>query len=360
VKCLAVAENARSKRDLLGGLRQSMEEKISPYWINPKFPMLHVNQWDPAIIDVVRAKALTSLSMSDWDLPDFSCLAPLAGQISRVDVRTSVTSLSGLELLHSLTRLSVLNDPGEIDFSQLPRLEYLMVFCPRATLEGLAAAPSLRTLSIVNCGLQELGAVALLRQLTDLSIVEGPLKSLSGVEKLVALRRLYLQQLPLTSLNPLDRLKGLTTFGLSMLPRLEAIDEIGALSNLTRLGFDVPRRSTDVSIVGRLRRLEWLRVEGRLDGNFGWLKDLSALRELAFEDVGPIPSLQVLVGLDRLEIFVLEGNTTIEDGDLSVLLKLPSLQQAIYADRRAYSLRRKELAAALRNRRPKTITPSQQ
>lgn len=328
-----------------------MNERIAPYWVNPKFPILHVSRWDPAIIDVVHAEELTSLSLTGWDHPDFACLAPLAGRISRVDVGTRVPSLSGLERLHSLEWLSVLNDPAEIDFARLPRLERMDVSCRRATLDGLAAAPSLRTLSIVNCGLQELGAVALLRQLTDLSIFEGPLTSLSGVERLHALQRLYLQQLPLTSLHPLGQLKGLMTLGFSMLPRLESIGEIGALANLTRLGFAVPRRITDVSIVGRLHRLEWLRVEGRLDGNFDWLRQLPALRELAFENVGPIPSLQVLVGMDQFEKLVLDGNATIEDGDLSVLLNLPSLKQVLYEDRRGYAPTRNVIRSTLAERR---------
>ena len=65
---------------------------------------------------------------------------------------------------------------------------------------------------------------------------------------------------------------------------------------------------------------------------------------------GKIPSLEFLRNMRALEIFMPADSTTIEDGDMSILLELPALRQALYTERRHYKPRRDVIKAALDER----------
>src|SRR6266498_3862480 len=134
-----------------------------------------------------------------------------------------------------------------------------------------------------------------LDQLTEVNVGEAPLKSLAGMNELRGLRRLALVQVPLASLDGIEDLQAIEDIYIHMLGRLQSIAPLTGLS--------------------RLKRLKLLQLD----------------------NVGPVPSLAFLRGLDKLETFYPSQGTKIEDGDLAVLLELPALTRVLFTNRKHYT-----------------------
>jgi hypothetical protein len=78
---------------------------------------------------------------------------------------------------------------------------------------------------------------------------------------------------------------------------------------------------------------------------------LVLLNKLILSDDGPIESLVPLEGLAALDWLVFPGTTEVLDGDLSVLLRLPSLRTVAFKDRANYTHTRKQIQGELKSRR---------
>jgi hypothetical protein len=164
------------------------------------------------------------------------------------------------------------------------------------------------------------------RQLEDLSINRYPgddLEPLGGLGRLRVLRIANARKL--TSLRGLGPLGPISTLRLLDLRALTDLDPIaGVADSLESLEFNLCRRI------------------GRLDA----LRALLQLTKLHILNCGEIASLRPLLGLP-LKTLLFYESTNIRDGDLSVLLKLPSLTDASFANRRHYSMTREQIQSEL-------------
>src|SRR6266545_5719400 len=258
-----------------------------------------VKFWSPAAAQVLQQQHITKLRVHGWKQPTVEALGPFAHQLERIfwEVHdpTDVPDLSALAQLHQLNYLTLTHGLDQIDFSRLSALRTLGASAAAPQFGNVRSCRSLRTLYLTNCGLRDLMPLAGLDQLTEVNVGEAPLKSLAGMNELRGLRRLALVQVPLASLDGIEDLQAIEDIYIHMLGRLQSIAPLTGLS--------------------RLKRLKLLQLD----------------------NVGPVPSLAFLRGLDKLETFYPSQGTKIEDGDLAVLLELPALTRVLFTNRKHYT-----------------------
>lgn len=127
---------------------------------------------------------------------------------------------------------------------------------------------------------------------------------LSELNGLKLLEKLRIDNSQLTSLNGLQKLTKLKELNLGLLTKLTSIDNIK----------DTPS-------------LEKLNIQSCKKIPYDTLWGIKSLRWLNLSDVGNIPTIKGIERLNKLEEVYLVGDTKILDGDLSPLLKLPSLKK---------------------------------
>lgn len=159
-----------------------------------------------------------------------------------------------------------------------------------------------------------------------------------GVFDCKSLRRLYLTSLsgkktdPLAQLATLENLElahsGITSFG-----------PLAELTNLKRLSLSVCRHLEGLDGIERLQQLKLLALaEVPKISSLDCFRPLKGLEALVIEDCGEIDSLTPLAELQNLKAIAFSGTkTTIRDGDLSPLTRLPKLAMAMFGQRRHYS-----------------------
>jgi len=146
--------------------------------------------------------------------------------------------------------------------------------------------------------------------------------------KLTGLESLAILSAPFASLEGLAPLKGLRRLRLGLLQRLKSLSGIEELHELTDLEIDTCRKIESVAA----------------------LRDLRNLRTLFLTNDGTIESLSPLAGLTKLEKLIFPESTNVLDGDLVPLLRLESLKEVAFQNRRHYSHRREDLAMLLQRR----------
>jgi hypothetical protein len=158
---------------------------------------------------------------------------------------------------------------------------------------------------------------------------------------------LVLAQVPLESLEGLRHASNLTEVHLAFL-RISSIAELTHLPRITTLSVRSCRKARDLERVGELVGLKELELGGIGPlPTFDFLATLKKLKSLRLESVGKIPSLQFLRELRQIEEFLPVDKTIVEDGNLSVLLELPSLKKVVFTERRHYSHRNDDISAVL-------------
>jgi hypothetical protein len=189
-----------------------------------------------------------------------------------------------------------------------------------------------------------------LPELTHLDLDWGP--GAESIEALVNLEDLSVSSFRrenLSLLHNLDKVRRLRIVNSRRMTSLQGIEAIQSLEDARLLDL---RNLTDLTpiagVAKTLRSLEFnaCRRIDRLDA----LRPLENLRTLHVLDCGDIESLAPVRGLPLVSMLFYES-TNIRDGDLSVLLDIPTLREASYADRRHYSHRRDDLEALLSARR---------
>jgi hypothetical protein len=205
-----------------------------------------------------------------------------------------VTSDASVTQLSELTALSLeTHARNPIDFRVFKRLQRLHVNW-RPSAETAFENPSIRSLSVSRYPFADLRPLRRLGRLQGLRIANArTLTSLVGIADLPALKRLWL------------------------------IDD-RALTNIDGLATGRP------ALVDLLMNV--CREVGTLDALGGQL----SLESLSLLEGGRIASLRPLVALPRLRRLRFHG-TTIEDGDLSVLLAMPALAVVAFGNRPHYS-----------------------
>lgn len=205
----------------------------------------------------------------------------------------NIRDLSGLENLRGLH----VESPGSgIDFASFPQLEVYMGGW-HAGHKNLASCQELRRLKIrnVNPRSNNLAALADVTRLEDVQITQSNIKSLAGIETLGDLR--YFDIAYASKLQSLDALKhgvaGLRELSIEKCRKIASYEPIAALTQLRRL---------KLTGCAQMKNLRWV----------GGLKDLDFF---SFVD------------------------TSVQDGDLSHLLKLPKLRYVGSLDKKRYNFK---------------------
>lgn len=183
---------------------------------------------------------------------------------------------------------------------------------PESTL-NLDAFPHLRSLAV------------------DWSYVEGDLLHTAAPISDLTIRAYNREDLWAVALPSLTRLRLIGAQRLRSANGINESDRLRSLSIYRAQFFEEPEQ---IGTISRLDRVEFELCTSLV--NLDWLRGQTELRFLGVSDCGLLESLRPLVGMTKLEKFYAWGNTRIEDGDLSVLMGLPSLRDVRMRDRREY------------------------
>ena len=253
--------------------------------------------WDVSIeafIHENNIKALYLNSAKGWTGSDYSFL----GRLNAIEELNIISSLGGelnaIEGMESLEELSVAMDTNSrIEFKRLSRLR-------KCFLDWWRNAETIFEHD----------------KLEDLHLYGANLPSFDPIRKMQGLRFLNLSKANINNIEPI-------TTTLPCLHRLELVD---------------CKKISSFSSLALLAELRWLRIEGVRDlGPIDFVSPLGKLEVLQLCGVGEIPTLQPLEHLLELRAFAFPDNTTIADGDLTVLTQLPGLSMLMFAPKRHYS-----------------------
>lgn len=209
-----------------------------------------------------------------------------------------------LAALRGLERLNLSCQFGPFDFGVFPKLRFATVRW-RPAAASLLALPGLEELLVEGYPHEGLKPLAALKRLRWLGLFSRKLVSLEGLADLVSLRAL----------------------SLTSCPSLVDLEALGSMPSLEQLQFHSCRGVTSLEPMASLISLKYLKLE----------------------QSGRVGSVRPLQGLKRLEELYLIG-ITVEDGDLSPLLSLPSLRRVALARSRRHSHTAEQIEAALASR----------
>lgn len=224
-------------------------------------------------------------------------------------LRLLVYHIRDISAVHSLHELrSFINgcrDKTELDCSQFPKLERCGLDWHKK-VRALSECETLKRLYVGHYSRKETADFAKLVNLHSLEIASSPVESLEGLGSLRALKMLGLYNLRcLASLRGIETLTNLEQLRVVTCRKLTAIEEVRPLTNLRMLNFD---------------------------------------------NCGDIDSLDPLEALTQLKHVGFIDSTNIVDGDLSVLTRLPHLENVFFNNRRHYNQRRKLGTSTLDNK----------
>lgn len=322
------------------------------YYVHPERSSAGCDGWSPQFAQALQDSGATRISVGGPGWADLSEFVPFSDQIEELHIDTPIADMSHLSVLPRLETLyfGYNAELEDLNLGRLPRLETLRLAHDRLCETVIASAPRLKALYIQNCALRDLTALRDLRTLEYLSVTEAPLQSLKGIDQLRSLRHLVLSQVPVPTLEGIERTTRLENLGLHATPKLVSVEPVAELKTLRVLSIDGARRIRELEVLGSLVHLEELRLEGVAPSSLDFVSKLKHLRVLSLKVNNTLPSLGFLTPLKRLERLVLGERTIVEDGELSILLRLPALKVAAFRDRSHYSHRRKEIDAALAGR----------
>lgn len=233
-------------------------------------------------------------------------------------------------------------------------------------IDFLREVPWLDGLKILDLTIEDISVIHTLPRLRDLSIETYCLTPLdfscwpelqscvlywrAGSESLFdarSLKTLFIHRYDGKSLSSLKALSGLISLEVAN-SAVSDIQDLGAFERLTTLGLYNLRALRSLDGLEQLLQLERLFVTGcgRL-GNVAQLSNATRLETLHLNDAGHIASLDPLASLPNLREVLFYGTTYIDDGNLDMLLRLPSLQKVSFQNRRHYSLTREAIGVAI-------------
>lgn len=225
-------------------------------------------------------------------------------------------SLSGVEIyswgvkditpLESISNLEYLGLQCEFtkapDFSKLKKLKVLKaLWRPKAK-------------TIFSCD-----------ELNLLNIVNYPSENLTELNRMSLLRRLQLTSKKIKSLSGIEELSSLSILDLADCPKLEDLSGIDKCQQIEIVEIENCKRVYDIAI----------------------LSELKNLKEIVLIDCGTVKSLRPLAHSQSLESIPFIGDTTIEDGDLTSLLDIPTLKKMWFANKCHYTHTREQVMEVL-------------
>lgn len=246
--------------------------------------------WSPGDAEAIRRSGVRRLRIVVRS-NDLAFLQELDGIEEVRIVDHTIKSDGGVAALAGLRVLSLQTySQDRIDFAVFKQLERL-AFNWRPGCETAFETDTLKSLAVSGYPASDLKPLAALSRLEALRISNSRrLRTLDGVAELEALKILSLRD---------DQ-------QLADISALASMDH-----SLEELEFEVCRKVTDISAIGRHH----------------------ALRRLSLDDCGRIPSLAPVANLAELEEFYFYGTTRIEDGDMTPLLRMPALRRVAFARR---------------------------
>ncbi len=256
-----------------------------------------------SIIDKENISVLRLSQSAGWNGNDISFINYLPS-LSGVEIYSwCVKDITPLESISNLEYLGLQCEFTKApDFSKLKKLKVLKIFW-RPKAKTIFSCDELNLLNILNYpseNLKELNRMSLLRHL---QLTSKKIKSLSGIEEL-------------SSLSILD---------LADCPKLEDLSGIDKCQQIEIVEIENCKRVYDIAI----------------------LSELQNLKEIVLTDCGAVKSLRPLAHSPSLESITFIGDTTIEDGELTSLLDIPTLKKMWFSNKRHYSHTREQVMEVL-------------
>lgn len=166
------------------------------------------------------------------------------------------------------------------------------------------------------------------------------------VFELSALRRIHIIGYPHKDLTPWTPNKGLEQLLLES-RKLENLGGIERFPNVRLLNLFRCRKLTSLAELVRSPSIQELQIDGCPSiEDWSPISKLNKLRVLEIENCKQIASVVPFSKCQKLERLQLAGNTTVVNGDLSSLNRLPNLREVLLARRMHYS----HIAAELKKR----------
>jgi len=222
---------------------------------------------------------------------------------------------------------------------ELPQLELLSMMPPSITTLGRPVPiTELRRLKRLSANFAIRESIDF-RQLTDLrSCVLKWNTRIKSVFDTQTLKWLHLYSLKRDWTEQLGRLTTLKHLELSF-SGIQSLSDLTPLRGLEMLVFEVCRNLENLEGVDAFPNLKCLSLtETRKISSLECLRPLTGLEVLTIDDCGEIESLAPLAELRNLKAISFSGaQTTICDGDLAPLTKLPKLSMLMFGPRRHYS-----------------------
>lgn len=160
------------------------------------------------------------------------------------------------------------------------------------------------------------------------------------------LRKLHLDAFPGSDLKSIPPTGAIRVFEVAgkKLQNVDGISEFGPISEMALYDLGA---CTDFSCLEKVNSLKVLELTGatKLTG-LDFVQSLD-LKELKLDNCGSLETLRPFVNLGSLEVLALEGNTVVQDGDLSILKRLPKLKTLILQPRKHYSHSRQDILSSI-------------
>ncbi len=256
-----------------------------------------------SIIDKENISVLRLSQSAGWNGNDISFINYLPS-LSGVEIYSwGVKDITPLESISNLEYLGLQCEFTKApDFSKLKKLKVLKLFW----------RPKAKT--IFSCD-----------ELNLLNIVNYPSENLKELNRMSLLRRLQLTSKKIKSLSGIEELSSLSILDLADCPKLEDFSGIDKCQQIEIVEIENCKRVYDIAI----------------------LSELKNLKEIVLTDCGTVKSLRPLAHSQSLESIIFIGDTTIEDGELTSLLDIPTLKKMLFANKRHYSHTREEVMEVL-------------
>ncbi|MBE4906952.1 hypothetical protein IMZ08_02630 [Bacillus luteolus] len=266
-------------------------------------------EWDPKLIEVMRENGIVNLRLSGSvgregkDINFLSSIPFLKG------IEIYFSSIKDLSPIYSLEELEVLGLDGyikaEFDFNKLPKLKKCFITWNKK-YQNLFDVSTLNHLIIDKYPFENLNAMSNLKDLEILDITSRKLQSLKGIE----------------SLKKLQELKMFRCVNLIDLSGIEYLTELRVLD------------------INTCRKIH----------NLNGCEKLDKLEQIRLENCKEIDSLRLLKHCNRLKRIIFIGDTSIDDGDISELLKLPLLTDLRFTEKKHYTLKREQVSTLLQRK----------
>lgn len=254
-----------------------------------------------------------------------------------------------------VTGLSVINEEGfdgvDLDFlTQLPWLEDLGI--SSYTVDDVAAIGLLDRLERLVMGTYAKTPIDFARLPRLKECRMGWIDGSDALFECESLEKLDLSHFHDPDLQRVGWLGNLRELAIADSAKLRSTDGVGGLKSLRRLELALLPHLDEWGEIAQLAELEVLEIETcRHLENLDFVRSCTQLIELTFANCLMVEWLAPLEELKNLQRVWFWESTNVRDGDLSVLLRLPRLDEARFANRRHYSHTPDSIRAEITRRR---------